>query len=251
MAYTGTYRVGGATFNDRKVGEAFKKALQKSTPGFQGLKAGQFFTGEGGTQYKTVSGIDPNKPGWGQLVDPEYRLIGYQGGAQPTGRARGMGIGEATPGFAILQKIGQPKVEEPITGTEEGTDPRDPGGSGTKPLVTDGETGGETGGEQSQDTSTQDMIDAITAAVEKLSGGFGTAIEGIGTEFAKIAGAQDDRMAKLQEIMMQSQAMNQQRPEVAGVKMATGPAGNLMQIARRGVTGAFGRRGMRISSLNV
>ena len=33
--------------------------------------------------------------------------------------------------------------------------------------------------------------------------------------------------------------------------MAEGMSGTPMQIARRGVTGAFNRRGMRISSLNV
>ena len=51
--------------------------------------------------------------------------------------------------------------------------------------------------------------------------------------------------------MLQAQIANQTRPEVAGVKMADSGTGTPMQIARRGVTGAFGRRGMRIQGLNV
>ena len=54
----------------------------------------------------------------------------------------------------------------------------------------------------------------------------------------------------MQQSMMQAQ-LAQQRPQVANVQMAESAAGTPMQIARRGVTGAFGRRGMRISSLNV
>ena len=42
-----------------------------------------------------------------------------------------------------------------------------------------------------------------------------------------------------------------ERPEVAGVKMASGQAGTPMQIAKRGISGAFGRKGMRIQALNV
>lgn len=241
MAYTGSYRVGGATFNDQQVGEAFKKALQKSTPGFQGLKAGQFFTGEGGTQYKTVSGIDPNKPGWGQMVDPEYQLIGYQGGAQPTGRARGMGIGEATPGFAILQKMGTPKVEKPTTTTTSGPTIVDPPVEDPKtddPPVDTGPT-------------MLDLANALGKQVGDLKTAFTDILASQGEQMRALQESQTANMEALTNAMMQAQAMNQQRPQVAGVKMATGAAGTPMQIARRGVTGAFGRRGMRISSLNV
>lgn len=70
-------------------------------------------------------------------------------------------------------------------------------------------------------------------------------------QYMQMQQAQDERMAALQQQMQQSMIAQQQRPEVAGVKMAEGTAGTPMQIARRGVTGAFGRRGMRISSLNV
>lgn len=70
-------------------------------------------------------------------------------------------------------------------------------------------------------------------------------------QYMQMQQAQDERMAALQQQMQQSMIAQQQRPEVAGVKMAEGTGGTPMQIARRGVTGAFGRRGMRISSLNV
>jgi hypothetical protein len=74
-------------------------------------------------------------------------------------------------------------------------------------------------------------------------------------QYMQMQQAQDERMAALQQQMQQSMQQSmiaqQTRPEVAGVKMAEGTAGTPMQIARRGVTGAFGRRGMRISSINV
>ena len=70
-------------------------------------------------------------------------------------------------------------------------------------------------------------------------------------QYMQMQQAQDERMAALQQQMQQSMVAQQARPEVAGVKMAEGAAGTPMQIARRGVTGAFGRRGMRISSINV
>ena len=70
-------------------------------------------------------------------------------------------------------------------------------------------------------------------------------------QYMQMQQAQNARMEALQQQMQQSMIAQQQRPEVAGVKMAEGSGGTPMQIARRGVTGAFGRRGMRISSLNV
>ena len=74
-------------------------------------------------------------------------------------------------------------------------------------------------------------------------------------QFQQMQQAQNQRMEALQGQMMQSMrdqaAMREARPEVAGVKMAEGTGGTPMQIARRGVGGVFGRRGMRISSLNV
>lgn len=133
MAYTGRYRAGGATFNDQQVGDAFRQALSRANPGFQGLKAGQYFTGADGTRYKTVAGIDPNQPGWGQMVDPDYQLIGYQGGSQANGRARGMGINQNTQGFAIL-RMNAPKKEEATTPVDTGKGSADPA-TGTVDVI--------------------------------------------------------------------------------------------------------------------
>jgi len=115
MAYTGTGympTIGGrmyatARFNDQSAADAFGKVLGSS--GAQRLQAGQFFTGEKGTRYKTVAGIDPNQPGWGNMVDPDYELIGYQNPEMYTGRQRQMyGDKPKTPGFAILRQRSQP-----------------------------------------------------------------------------------------------------------------------------------------------
>jgi len=112
MAYQGQgyLRTGGvasfvnpARFNDQSVADNFRKALSSS--GTFGLQAGQYFTGEGGTEYRTVAGIDPNQPGWGTRVPHGYELIGYRPGAPASGRARGLAA-EAQPGFAILRKQG-------------------------------------------------------------------------------------------------------------------------------------------------
>lgn len=76
-------------------------------------------------------------------------------------------------------------------------------------------------------------------------------------QFQKMQAAQEERMAALQ-VQMQQQANEasaarqlSERPQVLGVQAATGSAGTPMQIARRGVRGAFSRGGMRIQSLNV
>lgn len=119
MAYTGQGYYGSARFNDQSVADAFGKAFGSS--GALGLQAGQFFAGEGGTQYKTVSGVDPNQPGWGNRVEPGYELIGYQGPEMYTGRQRQLyGNTPKTPGFAILRKRAPepeptpaPKFEQP------------------------------------------------------------------------------------------------------------------------------------------
>jgi len=92
----------------------------------------------------------------------------------------------------------------------------------------------------------------------QLQTSFGDTMQQQATMFQDMQIAQDDRMAALQEQMQQQMLANQQamlynqnRPQVAGVQSAASSAGTPMQIARSGVTGAFGRTGMRISSLNV
>tara|TARA_B100000287_G_scaffold344694_1_gene331938 strand:- start:615 stop:1262 length:648 start_codon:yes stop_codon:yes gene_type:complete len=71
------------------------------------------------------------------------------------------------------------------------------------------------------------------------------------TQYEQMQKVQEERMAVLRQQIQQAQGAQQQRPAVAGVKMAEGTGGTAMQIARRGIGGAFGRRGMRISGLNV
>lgn len=91
--------------------------------------------------------------------------------------------------------------------------------------------------------------------IKAMQGMFAQSIQQQTMQFQQMQQAQNERMEALQMQMMQSMrdqaAMREARPEVAGVKMAEGTGGTPMQIARRGVSGAFGRRGMRISSLNV
>lgn len=68
--------------------------------------------------------------------------------------------------------------------------------------------------------------------------------------YEKMRAEQQERMELLQTQMKQQAMAQRPRPEL-GVRTAIGSAGNAMQVARRGVSGAFGRSGMRISSLNI
>jgi hypothetical protein len=248
MAYTGRGTmptiggIGGMLnpprFNDQSVANAFDKALKSS--GAQRLQAGQFFTGEGGAQYKTVAGIDPNQPGWGNMVDPNYELVGYQNPVMYTGMQRQLyGSTPQTPGFAILRKKEEPKpeVEDEKEKTTEPPTIVDP------PKVLDPEPTGP---------SESDLaIKALTDQISSLTSGFQTSLQDQAAQFQKLQAAQEERMANLQNMMIQQAASQAERPTVTGVKTATGSAGTAMQIARRGVSGTFGRRGMRIQSLNV
>lgn len=112
------------------------------------------------------------------------------------------------------------------------------------------------------DTEGPSAEDNFADMLEQLQTSFGDTMTQQQTMFQDMQTAQDERMAALQEQMQeqmqQSMLANQQammynrnRSQVAGVQSAASSAGTPMQIARRGVTGAFGRRGMRISSLNV
>ena len=96
--------------------------------------------------------------------------------------------------------------------------------------------------------SAQDMFASQISSMQEM---FQASMQQQMMQFQQMQQAQDERMMALQQQMQQAMAAGQQRPEVAGVKMAEGTGGTPMQIARRGVSGAFGRRGMRISSLNV
>jgi|TARA_B100000530_G_scaffold253145_1_gene167004 hypothetical protein len=101
---------------------------------------------------------------------------------------------------------------------------------------------------EKQGPSPQDMFATQIASMQEM---FQQSMQQQQTQYMQMQQAQEERMAALQQQMQQAMVAQQTRPEVAGVKMAQGSAGTPMQIARRGVTGAFGRRGMRISALNV
>lgn len=100
-------------------------------------------------------------------------------------------------------------------------------------------------------SETDTLVSKFSEQIAAMQQGFMQSMQQQQMMFQQMQASQNERMEALQQQMLQSQIAQQPRPEVAGVKMATGAAGTPMQIARRGVTGAFGRRGMRISSLNV
>ena len=131
--------------------------------------------------------------------------------------------------------VAPPKKEEPVV--EQVTQPT------TTPTV---EPVVDPGPSES-DLAIQKLNDTISS----LTSGFQTQLKDQANQFAQIQAAQEERMAGLQNMMIQQQASQAERPTVTGVKTATGSSGDAMQIARRGVSGTFGRRGMRISSLNV
>ena len=102
-----------------------------------------------------------------------------------------------------------------------------------------------------QGPTMEDIASKFQEQIAAMQQGFMQSMQQQTQMFQQMQASQSERMEALQQQMMQAQVAQQQRPEVAGVKMAEGAGGTPMQIARRGVSGAFGRRGMRISSLNV
>ena len=134
--------------------------------------------------------------------------------------------------------VAPPKKEEEVV-TEPGeTKKFTPGEAfwqGTKPPE-----------KSATDLLAEDLRNQIADLTETFRTSLGTQRE----QYEAMQAEQNERMTALQNQMLAAAQMRD-RPTTAGVKMATGAAGTPMQIARRGVTGAFGRRGMRISSLNV
>jgi hypothetical protein len=102
-------------------------------------------------------------------------------------------------------------------------------------------------GPSESDLAIKNLGDTITSLTDM----FRTQMDTQAAEFNKIRQEQEERMTGLQNMFI-AQQQQQDRPTVAGVKTATGSAGDaLMKAALRGVSGTFGRRGMRIQSLNV
>ena len=133
------------------------------------------------------------------------------------------------------QLTGPVKKEEPVTEpvTPTTTTPT------TDPVVDPGPSQSEL------------MLKSLQDSIAAMQQGFMQSMQQSAQQFQQMQQSQNERMEALQQMMIQSQARQAERPTVAGVKTATGQAGTPMEIARRGVSGAFGRKGMRISGLNV
>jgi len=95
------------------------------------------------------------------------------------------------------------------------------------------------------------MLQSLQDSIATMQQGFMQSMQQNAQQFQQMQQAQNERMEALQQMMIQSQASQAERPTVAGVKSAVGQAGTPMQIARRGVSGSFGRRGMRMKNINV
>jgi len=115
---------------------------------------------------------------------------------------------------------------------------------------------------QGQIAKSKSEADSFAEAIAAMQTGLQGLLKQQSSQFAEMQKAQEQRMMALQEQMVkaqadsdarlaQTQAAMAGRQTVAGVKTATGSSGTDMQIARRGVSGSFGRGGMRIKSLNV
>jgi len=241
-----------ARFNDQNIADTFKKVLAQS--GAPSLQAGQYFTGEGGTEYRTVTDIDPNQPGWGNRVPTGYELIGYQSPEMYTGKQLQLyGNTPKTPGFAILRKKAEPKPEPVAPPPPPPPTPAPAPEPPPAPVVDPG-------------PSESDLaIKALTDQISSMTTNTETLLADQAKEFDRIQTVQNDRISDLRDLVSSTkdQAAEQMRqaqmqfiaqlnrPTTAGVRTATGSAGTPMQIARRGTTGTFGRTGMRIRSLNV
>lgn len=100
------------------------------------------------------------------------------------------------------------------------------------------------------DTSMQDMF---AAQIQQMQQAYQQSMMQQQQQFQQMQAQQEERMAALQQQMNQASAAAQlaERQQVMGVQAAQSSVGTPMQIARRGASGAFGRRGLRIKSLNV
>jgi hypothetical protein len=175
--------------------------------------------------------------------EQDQKAAGYIKFRQPGKQSAGGGqMGT----IAYYKKVNQ----QPKQAEEPAPQQQQQGGDsvGTGFTPTDLDTGTPVPEPQSQGPDYASMFADQIASMQQM---FQQSMQQQQQQYMQMQQAQDERMAALQQQMQQAMVAQQTRPEVAGVKMAEGAAGTPMQIARRGVTGAFGRRGMRISSLNV
>lgn len=105
--------------------------------------------------------------------------------------------------------------------------------------------------EEPEGPTLEDVASMFAGQIADMMAGVQQGLQQQGQMFAEMQAGQNERMENLTQQLMNAQIASQQRPAVMGVKGATSSAGTPMSIARRGVTGAFGRGGMRIQNLNV
>jgi hypothetical protein len=105
--------------------------------------------------------------------------------------------------------------------------------------------------EEPEGPTLEDVASMFAGQIADMMEGVQQGLQQQGQMFAEMQAGQNERMENLTQQLMNAQIAGQQRPAVMGVKGATSSAGTPMSIARRGVTGAFGRGGMRIQNLNV
>lgn len=97
----------------------------------------------------------------------------------------------------------------------------------------------------------EDVASMFAGQIADMMAGVQQGLQTQSQQFAEMQAAQNERMENLTMQMINAQIASQQRPQIMGVKGATSSSGDAMTIASRGVTGAFGRSGMRIQNLNV
>lgn len=102
-----------------------------------------------------------------------------------------------------------------------------------------------------QGPTMEDIAGMFAGQIAEMQAGLTQSMNQQAQMFAEMQAAQNERMENLTMQMMNAQIASQARPQIMGVKGANSSAGDAMTIARRGVTGAFGRGGMRIQNLNV
>ena len=138
---------------------------------------------------------------------------------KPRGGGGGGGQPEPTPGF-VPEYLPTDFVDQPVS---------------VDPIIDEG-------------PSAEDMF---RDQIAEMEAGFAKSFQEQQARFQQLQAEQNERMKLLQQQMKEQAMARRERPQVAGVKTAEGIGGTAMQIARRGVSGAFGRGGMRIASLNI
>mgnify|MGYP001185400355 CR=1 FL=1 len=171
-----------------------------------------------------------------ESIGPDGTNYGVGFGPGDLRRAREEGYTDVAIKEFLEQKYGGFAIADPIKAELGiGQAAADGGGTTTDSAGSDGDS----------------IASMLAAQIAQMQSSFMQSMQQQTQHFQQMQTAQQERMAALQQQMMQAQVANRPREQVSGVKTAVGESGTPMQIARRGVTGAFNRRGMRISNINV